>query len=66
MGPDHSSRDSREGSLDGDLGGGRNPIWKRKNKILAPNGGPLNLIFGVNVSIGEVGEMADLALVGKI
>ena len=64
-GSDTSLNFSTKGSLeeDGEKG---NPKQKKKNKCLAPSGGTLNLVYGVNVSIKEVGDMAELVLMGKI
>ena len=43
----------------------RNPNNKWKNKFLISTNKLVNLIFGVNVSIGEVGFMDGLTLAGK-
>ena len=42
------------------------PRRKRKNKCLAPSGGTLNLVCGVNVAIEEAKDMDDMVLVRKI
>ena len=52
--------------MEEDVGEKRNPKHKKKKKFLAPSGGILNLICGVNISIEEAGDMAELVLVGNI
>ena len=65
-GSDRSDKETEAEIQSDNRGLSKIPSKKHKNKCLSSTSGPLNIIYGSNVSIEEVGPMEDSALVENI